>query len=183
MSPNLSISSTVDKEIKEIVTAQFGTYSVSIGALLRKLPYLLMHLARICNIVCVKGNWHNDFYRFTVYDPDKEEIILTVDYRFDNANGVKMFTHILKKDTVSKNKWMNEQYSYCKIKFNTSIGKFSYGINLNDPMEPVFIMHKESLNVSEHLALFIRQLMVKNMEIKILNYEVVNYTLRSQYEK
>lgn len=179
MYPNLLIVDTVDEKIKKTVLTIFGTYEISIGALLRKIPYLLMHLSVLCGTTSMRGEWHTSEYDFIVFDQTKKEGLFRVRYKFNNQNGTKSFTHILKKDILSKNKWMNENYSYCKIHFITSIGNFSYTINLEETTKPIFIMNKESLNVSKQLALFIKRLLRKNSDVKIISYEVTEYNLRS----
>ena len=179
MYPNLLFVDTVDKEIKKTVLTIFGTYEISIGALLRKIPYLLMHLSVLCGTTSMRGEWHTSEYDFIVFNQAKKEELFRVRYKFNNQNGTKSFTHILKKDILSKNKWMNENYSYCKIHFITSIGNFSYVINLEETLKPIFVMSKESLNVSKQLALFIKRLLHKTFDVKIISYEVSEYNLRS----
>ena len=179
MYPNLLFLDTVDKEIKKTVLTIFGTYEISIGALLRKIPYLLMHLSVLCGTTSMRGEWHTSEYDFIVFNQTKKEELFRVRYKFNNQNGIKSFTHILKKDILSKNKWMNENYSYCKIHFITSIGNFSYTINLEETIKPIFIMNKESLNVGKQLTLFIKRMLHKNSDVKIISYEVSEYNLRS----
>ena len=179
MYPNLLFVDTVDKEIKKTVLTIFGTYDISIGALLRKIPYLLMHLSVLCKTVSMYGEWRDSYYDFIIFNQAKKEELFRVRYKFNNQNGTKSFTHILKKDILSKNKWMNEKYSYCKVHFITSIGNFSYVIDLEETLKPIFVMSKESLNVSKQLALFIRRLFNKSSDVKIISYEVTEYHLRS----
>ena len=179
MYPNLLFVDTVDKEIKKTVLTIFGTYEISIGALLRKIPYLLMHLSVLCGTTSMRGEWHTSEYDFIVFNQTKKEELFRVRYKFNNQNGIKSFTHILKKDILSKNKWMNDNYSYCKIHFITSIGNFSYTINLEETIKPIFIMNKESLNVGKQLTLFIKRMLHKNSDVKIISYEVSEYNLRS----
>ena len=179
MYPNLLFVDTVDKEIKKTVLTIFGTYEISIGALLRKIPYLLMHLSLLCKSASMYGEWHDSYYDFTIFNQDKKEELFRVRYKFNNQNGNKAFTYILKKDILSKTKWMNEKYSYCKIHFITSIGNFSYIINLEETIKPIFIMNKESLNVGKQLTLFIKRMLHKSSDVKIISYEVTEYNLRS----
>ena len=179
MYPNLLFLDTVDKEIKKTVLTIFGTYEISIGALLRKIPYLLMHLSVLCGTTSMRGEWHTSEYDFIVFNQTKKEELFRVRYKFNNENGIKSFTNILKKDILSKNKWRNENYSYCKIHFITSIGNFSYTINLEETIKPIFIMNKESLNVGKQLTLFIKRMLHKNSDVKIISYEVSEYNLRS----
>ena len=112
MYPNLLFVDTVDKEIKKTVLTIFGTYEISIGALLRKIPYLRMHLSVLCGTTSMRGEWHTSEYAFIVFDQTKKEELFRVRYKFNNQNGTKSFTHILKKDILSKNKWMNEKNTY-----------------------------------------------------------------------
>ena len=50
---------------------------------------------------------------------------------------------------------------------------------LEETLKPIFVMSKESLNVSKQLALFIRRLFNKSSDVKIISYEVTEYNLRS----
>ena len=73
MYPNLLFVDTVDKEIKKTVLTIFGTYEISIGALLRKIPYLLMHLSLLCKSASMYGEWHDSYYDFTIFNQDKNK--------------------------------------------------------------------------------------------------------------
>lgn len=115
----------VSEDVLNTFTVYFGKDVVSIGALVRKLPYLLMSL---CNsspkewIVSVEYNPKNNSFESSIRS---DRSIITVVNPDQNSKSMRTSFNILNK-VFKEDKWILQEVTYGKVRFKTKSDIFIY---------------------------------------------------------
>ena len=115
----------VPTEVRSVFTLYFNKDIISIGSLIRKLPYLLISLCEISSkewIVSVEYNPKSNSFESSIGSNESSITIINPEQNSKSLHtGFNILNNVFKKD-----KWIPQEVTYGKVRFKTDAGPFTY---------------------------------------------------------
>lgn len=185
---NIKIGNYRQPKIQELFDSNFPEGSASIGAISRRLSYLMFNLADIVREKCICYCWASEI--------DEE---FHIDFLSDNHFLCRISLPISKPEqadryiqyllTEERKKWFNKREVVTShLKFNTNKGKFDYYLNFDHTNKTytrfLLTIIPDSPDVSRTVTGWIKSLLgCKSETVEVEDFDIVSYEVENMNEE